>query len=404
MVYKKGKRVKNRIAKDSMRYSDTYRVVRAFVVIIISCSFVSIASTRSICNAYLGKNSISKNNVNSENSMNRLRNKVIVLGEGAWGMANALLLADNGCDVIWWCYDATVAAQIKETGYNNRYLPGIAVPNSIRITTELREALHDRDWVFETTPVAYLRNVLTAAKPYVTPGQTWVALSKGIEEGTCLLPTQIITDVLGADVKTAVCAGPSFAKELAQKRITSLTCALSDYSADSELPLLLANRYFRPYIATDIIGVQVGSALKNVIAIGIGMLDGAGYTDNAKALLLSQGLQEMAYVAVAMGGKKETLFGLSGVGDTVLTCMGAHSKNLTVGRKLGRGESLEAILKETGFIPEGINTVKSVHQLMQKYNITLPIFKGIYDVIEGTITIHGMLDGLMRHPVTVEII
>ncbi|MCX5925241.1 MAG: NAD(P)-dependent glycerol-3-phosphate dehydrogenase [Candidatus Dependentiae bacterium] len=330
------------------------------------------------------------------------QNKVTVLGEGAWGTAVALALADNGCDVMLWNFDATVAEHIKNTGYNQRYLPGVHIPASIKITTDLQEAIQNSDWIFETTPIQFLRAIVTAAKPYVACNQTWVALSKGIEENTLLLPTQIIADVLGKDCKVAVCAGPSFAKELAQKRITSIVVAEPDLTVNSLLPSLLASSYFRPYISTDMIGIQIGSALKNVLALGIGILDGAGYTDNAKAFLLSRGLHEMAHLAVAMGGKQETLYGLSGIGDLVLTCMGSSSKNLTVGRKLGAGQQLVDIIRETGFIPEGINTVKSVNMLMQKYAIELPICQGIHDVIDGAITIHEMMNSLMNQPLSVE--
>lgn len=333
---------------------------------------------------------------------NGSRHKVAVLGEGAWGTACAQLLADNDCDVILWSYDAAVAESMRSTLRNDRYLPGITLNSSLKITANLGEALHDRDWVFETTPVKFLRTVLMHAKPYVTDRQTWVVLSKGIEEHTLLLPTQIIADVLGTHVKVAVCAGPSFAKELAMRCITAVTVAIPDGTDESVLPELLANNYFRPYRSTDIIGVQVSAAFKNVIALGIGMLDGAGYLENTKAFLLSRSVQEMARLVVAMGGKQETVYGLSGIGDLVLTCMGSSSRNLTVGRRLGAGHTLENILNDTGYIPEGVNTVQSIYQLMRKYEVTLPVCQGIYDVMEGKITIHEMLTSLMQQPISGE--
>ncbi|MDP3889188.1 MAG: NAD(P)H-dependent glycerol-3-phosphate dehydrogenase, partial [bacterium] len=220
----------------------------------------------------------------------------------------------------------------------------------------------------------------------------------GIEKDTLLLPTQIINDVLGSHIKTAVLAGPSYAQKVVAQEITAVTLAAPDCTPGYELQKVLANNYFRPYVSTDMIGVQVGAALKNVITLGIGMLNGAGYSDNTKAFLFSRGLQEMVQLCVAMGGRQETMYGLSGVGDLVLTSMGTLSKNLQIGKLLGAGGSLETILEKTGYIPEGINTVQSVHQLMRAYNVQLPISHGIYEVIFKHKTIKSMLQELMAHP------
>ncbi len=165
---------------------------------------------------------------------------------------------------------------------------------------------------------------------------------------------------------------------------------------------MLANDYFRPYVTTDVIGVQAGAALKNVITLGIGMLDGAGYTDNAKAFLLTRGLHEMVQLVANVGGRQETVYGLSGVGDLVLTAMGKLSRNLEVGRRLGSGEKLEIILQQTGYIPEGINTVQSVYQLLTQQNLDLPICRGIYDVIFTETTLKDMLRSLMKQPLSFE--
>jgi len=324
--------------------------------------------------------------------------KVAVLGEGAWGTAIALLLADNGCNVTLWCYDSVIAGHIKNTCYNERYLPGVSFNTAIGITTELSDALWDSEWVFETTPVQFLRSVLVKAKPFATTRQTWVALSKGIEEQTFLLPTQIIKDVLGSDTKVAVCMGPSFAKQLAQKHITAIDCGGIDLEITDALSAMLVNTYFRPYRTTDVIGVQVGAAFKNVIALGIGMLDGADYTDNTKAFMLTYGLQEIMAIAIAMGGHPETLYGLSGVGDLVLTCMSSLSKNMVVGRRLGKGEKLDCILRDTGYIPEGINTVKSVPHIIKMYAVELPLCQSIYDVVNGKISIQTMMTLLIKGP------
>ena len=321
--------------------------------------------------------------------------KIAVLGEGAWGTAVATLLAHNGYAVTVWCYHADLVDVINRTRMNERYLPGIALSPLITAVGSIEDAISDAEWIFEAIPVQYLRSIIEKVKPYYHKSQRWVVMSKGIEKNSLCLPTEIISDVLGADVQQTVFAGPSFARDLARKDITAVTIAAPDCEHAKELQHLLANDYFRPYISTDMIGVQAGAALKNVIALGIGMLDGAGYTDNAKAFMLTRGLHEMTELAVKLGGRQETMYGLSGVGDLVLTAMGSLSRNLEVGKKLGRGQSLEEILQKTGYIPEGINTVASMHALMGKYDVQLSICTGIYDVIFKGKPLQNMLHALM---------
>ncbi len=327
---------------------------------------------------------------------------VAILGEGAWGTAVATLLAHNGHQVMLWCYNTELVSQINTTRYNERYLPGIQLDKTITAVATIDEAVCNADWVFEAVPVKFLRSVLEKAKTCYNDTQRWVVLSKGIEQGTLLFPTEIIFDVLGNTVQQTVFAGPSFAMDVARKQITAVTIAAPGCALARELQALLANDYFRPYISTDMIGVQVGAALKNVIAIGVGMLDGAGYTDNAKAFMITRGLHEIAELAVALGARQETVYGLSGVGDLILTAMGSLSRNLEVGKRFGQGQSLENILKETGYIPEGINTVESVQQLMRKHGVRLAICLGIYEVIFNNKSLKQVLKKLMSDSVPCE--
>ena len=331
-----------------------------------------------------------------------MKTTVCVLGGGAWGTAIATVLATNGYQVKLWCYEVSVAEEIKATRCNRQYLPGIELDERITTVLELKEALAGVRWVFEATPVKFLRAVVRTCKPFFSKEQVWVILSKGIENETLLLPGQILDDVFGTTVNKATIGGPSFAQDLAQKRITAVTVAAHDQKGGKELQKMLANDYFRLYLSDDVLGVQLGGALKNVLTLGIGMLDGAGFTDNTKAFLFTAGLREMAKCAQVLGARERTLYGFSGVGDLVLTAMGHLSRNLQVGRRLGKGESLDNILKETGFIPEGINTVKAVHQLMQKHRLDLPIFEGLYQVIFGDQTMHTLLQQLMSHPLEIE--
>jgi glycerol-3-phosphate dehydrogenase (NAD(P)+) len=330
-------------------------------------------------------------------------NKTIcVLGEGAWGTAVATLLAANGYTVNLWCYEPEVAQEIKRSRYNKKYLPDIKLDPKIQPTIDFAHATCDVQFVFEAIPVKYLREVLQQAQSCYTPEQVWVVLSKGIEQDSLLLPTQILDNVFGDEVQTAVFSGPSFAKEVANKEITAVTIAATECNLAEDLLGMLANDFFRPYATHDVIGVQVGGALKNVITIGIGLLDGAGYTENTKAFLLTKGLQEMKELATVLGGDPDTLDGLSGVGDLVLTAMGDASRNLQLGRKIGGGMPREQAVESLGHVAEGANTVQSVYQLMQKHNLDLVICRNVYEVLFEDKSVDAMLEDLMAQPLEME--
>jgi len=326
---------------------------------------------------------------------------VCMIGEGAWGTAMSTVLAANGHKVRLWCHDAQVCADMSKTRCAAG-LPDVTLSDLIHPTIDLEAAVCDADWIFEAIPVKFLRGTLEKIKPFFKGNQRWVVLSKGIEQETLLLPGQILEDVFGVEIKMAVVAGPSYAKDVAMQRITAVSLASSDAMIAREVQELLANDYFRPYITSDVIGVQAGTALKNVIALGVGMLRGAGYGDNTQAFLFTRGLHELRMLVRQLGGNEETVFGLAGVGDLVLTAMGSLSRNAEVGIRLGEGQTLEQILQETGYTPEGINTVQSVHQMMERGGMELPICRGIYDVVFNVLPIKDMLQRLMDMPLESE--
>jgi len=319
---------------------------------------------------------------------------ITVIGEGAWGTAVATLLAHNGHKVFLWCHDEKVKHALEATRTNDRYLPGIQLPETIIPVTDLNVALSQSSWVFEATPIKYLRSVLETINPHVCKKKPWVILSKGIENNTLMLPGQIINSVLGSEVPQVVFFGPSFAHDLANRHITAVTLASHDEKLALSLQAVLASDYFKSKISSDPVGVQLCGALKNVIALSIGMLSGAGYGENTKAFVLTQGLQEMVDCVVACGGHKETVYGLAGVGDLILTSMSHHSRNVKVGVLLGQGKKLDTILQETGMIPEGINTLISIHELIQQKNLKMPLFEGIYCVVFGNTSIQSLLQQL----------
>ena len=269
---------------------------------------------------------------------------ICVLGEGVWGTALAQLLTHNGHTVKVWRHDAP---------------------------EDLGQALANVDWVFVAIPVLYVRKVLEQAKVYAQPNQTWVMTCKGIERDTLLLPTQILEQIFGNSVTVAVLSGPSFAQHVSAQQLTAV-----DVTAPQLAPIL-HNNYFITHYTADMIGAQVGGALKNVIALGVGILDGAGYHDNTQALCITKGLQEMIHVAHVLGGKALTLYGLSGLGDLILTCTGKKSRNRAAGFEIGRGTYAHNNTTQ----PEGFNTLVTLEQLIKKHTLNLPLCTGIYEII-----------------------
>lgn len=303
---------------------------------------------------------------------------ICILGEGAWGTAIATVLADNGHRVHLWCYDPKVTDSIKKNR-TTRYAPDIILHESIIPYTNMADAIEHAEIIFEAIPILYLRSVLEQAKKYYR-NQPWVILSKGIEQHSLLLPSALLEEVIDQPV-VSVMSGPSFAHDLIRKQPTAMVLATHHQQHAREIQQLMNNEYLHLFYSPDIVGVQLGGALKNIISLGIGILDGAGYADNTKAWFFTQGLQEMVRFAEAMGAERETLYGLSGLGDLVLTAMGNHSKNYSVGRRIGAGESLSSIMNNVHTMPEGINTIQSAQQLIQKKNLDLPLIRGIYQVI-----------------------
>lgn len=327
---------------------------------------------------------------------------VCILGEGAWGTAVATLLAHNGFTVKLWCYQKEVMRSIQTTRFNEQYLPHIPLPAAIVPTDDFKEAVRDVEWIFEAIPVRFLRNLMSQYRSCLDPEQRWVVLSKGIEQETLLFPSQIIDDVLNVNAHKVILVGPSYAQDLAEKQITAFTIASSDCALGMQMQNMVANDYCRPYVIADLMGAQVGAALKNVIALAIGMLDGAGFADNTKAFILTCGLRDMVTCAQALGGKEKTIYGLAGVGDLVLTAMGAQSKNRALGKRLGSGQSLETIFEHNDVVPEGIITATSIYHLMKQKNLDLPICRGVYEVITKQKTIDDVVNELMKRPLEQE--
>ncbi|MCX8069503.1 MAG: NAD(P)-dependent glycerol-3-phosphate dehydrogenase [Thermodesulfovibrionales bacterium] len=304
---------------------------------------------------------------------------ISIIGAGNWGTALACLLGEKEYDVMLWSHEKEVAECINKTGKNDLYLPDFVLPHFIHATSDYAEAVNSARYIINVVPTQHIRAVFTRLKPYINNDVTIVSASKGIENDTYCLPSTIIKEVLGLPV--SVLSGPSFAKEVLLKKPTAVTLA-SESKKDSLLLQELFNTdFFRVYTHQDVIGVEIGGALKNVIAIASGICDGLGLGNNSRAALLTRGLSEITRLGLAMGAQTNTFSGLSGLGDLILTCTALMSRNYTVGYKLGKGEKLSDIIAHTRTIAEGVTTSKSAYELSKKMSIEMPITEQVYNTL-----------------------
>jgi glycerol-3-phosphate dehydrogenase (NAD(P)+) len=307
--------------------------------------------------------------------------EVAVVGAGAWGTALALTLAERG-DVRLWTWQDEHARELRADRENRLFLRGFTLPNNVSPTSDLGTALAGAELVVLALPTETLRSTLGAARDLL-PAVPVVVASKGIEKETLMLPTEICDDVLGGSVRgrTLALSGPSFAVEVARRLPTNVVVAAKDHALSVAVQGRIATERLRVYSSDDPIGVQVGGALKNVIAIAAGACDGLGFGHNTRAALITRGLAEMARLALKKGGNVLTLAGLAGLGDLVLTCTGELSRNRTVGFELGRGRPLADVLAGLGHVAEGVTTADSAHRLAEKLGVELPIASEVYAVL-----------------------
>lgn len=304
---------------------------------------------------------------------------IAVIGAGSWGTTLACLLADKGYDVSLWVYEKKLVEEIEKTGENSVYLPGIKLPENMRVSHQIDEVVKKARYILNVVPAQFTRTVFKEALPYLSDEAIIISASKGIERGTLLTISRVLKELFGHEI--AVLSGPSFAKEVIKKIPTAVTLATEDKNTGFILQEAFNTGSFRVYRHDDILGVEIGGALKNVMAIASGISDSLSLGHNARASLITRGLVEMSRLGVAMGAKEKTFTGLSGLGDLVLTCTSTLSRNYTVGIKLGQGMKLKDILNQTKSVAEGVETAESAYQLSLKYNIEMPIVEQVYKVI-----------------------
>jgi glycerol-3-phosphate dehydrogenase (NAD(P)+) len=324
--------------------------------------------------------------------------RVAILGAGGMGTALGLLLSKAVADVRLWSRDPEHAAQFARTRINERHLPEITVPESLRITAAAAKAIGEAELVVAAVPTSYLRATLESLAHEIPARLPFLSVVKGIEYGTFARPSQIIQEALGPR-PVAVLSGPSHAEELAQGLPASVVVSGTDLVLVNQIRDVLSHDAFRVYTSTDALGVELAGALKNILGIAAGICDGLESGDNAKAALLTRGLVEIARLGLELGARLETFYGLAGVGDVVTTCYSPYGRNRSVGQRIGRGETLERVLGEMVNVAEGVPTTRSVHSLAQKRGVDMPITAELYRILfEGKPPRSAVVDLMVRQP------
>jgi len=308
--------------------------------------------------------------------------KIGVLGAGSWGTALAMVLADKGFEVKIWSIIPEQLREINEARTNRMYLKEVTLPQGIIAVNSLEETIKEADYIVMSVPSSAVREVARNLKPLLDENVILVNTAKGIEPGSLKrLSEVILEEIPGIENRLVVLSGPSHAEEVAIKMPTAVVAASASEEASEKVQDLFMNEYFRIYINSDVIGVEIGAALKNVIALATGISDGLGFGDNTKAAIITRGMAEIVRMGMAMGAQPLTFAGLSGIGDLVVTATSMHSRNRRAGIAIGKGENIEEIKKKMGMVIEGVRTAEAIVELNKKYNVDTPITNHVYKII-----------------------
>jgi glycerol-3-phosphate dehydrogenase (NAD(P)+) len=330
------------------------------------------------------------------------REPVAVLGAGSWGTALAVHFARSTRAVRLWGRDAQQLAQMALDGSNERYLPGIAFPHSLQVMPELREALHGAGDVLVVVPSQGLRPLLQQVAPWLTPQMRLAWATKGFEAGSLQLPHQVAREVLGAQRHGAVLSGPTFAREVGAGLPTAMTVASADAAYAQSLAEELSSGNFRAYTSTDLMGVEIGGAVKNALAVAAGFSDGLGFGANTRVALITRGLREMTRLGVALGAQADTFMGLAGLGDLVLTCTDDQSRNRRFGLLLAEGLDPQAALARIGQAVEGYGAARAIHAVAARAAVEMPLCEMAYRVLYEGLSAREAVRALMSRPVRSE--
>jgi glycerol-3-phosphate dehydrogenase (NAD(P)+) len=330
---------------------------------------------------------------------------IAVLGAGGWGTALADLLAKNGHRVHLWVYEKELADEMIADKENTWYLPGVKLSENLTPSNVLEEVVSEKLFVVVAIPTQYIRSIISEASVWIRPGASLLSVSKGIENDSMLLVTELLSEFLGEEESSKICclSGPSFACEVARETPTAVCIASENIEVASLWQKIFSNRYFRAYTSDDPVGVQIGGALKNVIALAAGVCDGLGLGENSKAALITRGLAEIRRLAVKKGANPLTLAGLSGIGDLVLTCTSRQSRNWNVGYMISQGRKLKEIEGQMRGVAEGVSTTLSAYRMSVEMDVEMPITQEVYHMIYEGKPPRETLDTLMRRDLKPEI-
>lgn len=323
-----------------------------------------------------------------------MNKKISVIGAGSFGTSLAILLTKKGYDVTIWGRKKSQMALMRETLENPHYLPGIRLPEELKIVDEMTESLKDADIVLFSVPAQSFRGVYKEAVRHIKKDAIVVNVAKGIEKGTLLRLSEVAKEI-APDIKYVVLSGPSHAEEVAKMLPTTVAVASDDINLSKTIQEVFNTDRFRVYTNDDMAGVELGGALKNIIALGAGISDGMGFGDNAKAAIMTRGITEMCRLGASMGADVNTFSGLTGIGDLIVTCTSMHSRNRRCGIMMGQGKSPEAAVEAVGMVVEGMSTAEAADALAQKYNIEMPITQCICSMIKGEINALEAVELLM---------
>lgn len=324
---------------------------------------------------------------------------VTIIGDGAMATVVSIMLTQRGHEItMWGAFEASIE-RLLQNREQNRLLPGVRVPERVRLTANDPDAFAGSTMVVSAVPTQYLRTVWQRLKPHLPDGLPIVSVSKGIENNTLLRPTQIIGDAVGPSHKLVALSGPNIAGELAKYLPATAVAAAEDQELATRVQHAFSTQWFRVYTNDDVIGVELAGATKNVIAIAAGILDGLAAGNNAKAALVTRGLVEITRLGVAMGAKADTFQGLAGLGDLITTCVSPEGRNRTVGEQIGKGRKLQDILAKMDSVAEGVPTTKAVVELARRFKVEMPITMGVYQILfEGKDAIDALTELMSRDP------
>lgn len=320
--------------------------------------------------------------------------KVGVIGAGSWGTALALVLNDNGHDVTMWSLLQSDIDELESLHENPRYLPGVKLPNELKFTADLANAAQDKDFLIMVVPSHAMRPVSESLRGLVEEKTTLVSAAKGFDLQTKSRMSELLEAAFPQN-KVAVLSGPSHAEEVSRKIPTAVVAAAHDEATMKAVQELFSNNYMRVYANPDMVGVELGGSLKNVIALASGICYGQGFGDNTEAALLTRGLSEIVRLGVKLGANESTFYGLSGMGDLVVTCGSRHSRNRTAGIMLGQGKKLADIQAEMGMVVEGVNAAQMAHSLAKDAGVEMPLTEAVYGLLYEDMAIDGIVDRLM---------